>query len=326
MSKNALATTTTTAVAILENFTPEQINLVKNTICRGATDDELKLFMYQAHKAQLDPFAKQIYSIARWDSKAGREMRTTQVSIDGFRLVAERTQKYEGQVGPFWCGTDGAWKDVWIDDNTPPVAAKVGVWKTGAREVTWGVAKWSEYAQTAKDKQSGKPYLIGMWGKIGTNQIAKCAEALALRKAFPMELSGLYLDVEMEQADNDDTPPVTVETTPGPTLADLAAKKDAIIAEIIKFSGEKCSTKGVTNDQKGEFMITNWGCRKADQMSVKSTSELETILAKVKAAPALEPKVEVVKDPPKDKATTAKTTDKKTTTTTATKTGADFEV
>ena len=324
MSKNALTTTTTQALTILENYTPEQITLVKNTIAKGATDDELKLFLYQANKAQLDPFAKQIYSIARWDSKAGRELRTTQVSIDGFRLVAERTGKYEGQVGPFWCGSDGQWKDVWIDDASPPVASKVGVWKTGAREVTWGVAKWSEYCQTAKDKNTGKPYPIGLWGKIGTNQLAKCAEALALRKAFPMELSGLYLDVEMEQADNDEAPPVTTVET-APNYEDLAKKKEELVAAILKGSGEKCGVKGVTNDQKGSFMVENWGCRTADQLKLKSTGELETILKKVTDAPALEPKVEVVKD----KTTTAKTTDKKTTTTTtttATKTGEDFTV
>jgi phage recombination protein Bet len=163
----------------------EQIDLIKRTVANGATDNELKLFLYQCERTGLDPLAKQIYSIKR----AGKMV--TQIGIDGARLVAQRTGRYAGQDGPYWCGDDGVWKDVWLSEKHPQ-AAKVNVFLMDVDRGTPGVAHWKEYAPANSD----------MWRKMPALMLAKCAEMLALRKAFPQELSGLYTAEEMSQADS----------------------------------------------------------------------------------------------------------------------------
>lgn len=197
-------------------FDEPTVALIKNTVAVGATDDELKLFLYQASRAQLDPLARQIYFVKR----AGKV--TIQTSIDGFRLVAERSGKYAGQDKP-----------VFEEGNGKLISCAVTVYKfseTGTRyPAAVGVAYMDEYKPPA-----GQDF---MWNKMPRAMLAKVAEALALRKAFPQDLSGLYTVEEMEQVDksSDKTPeaPETVQTlkeatiTPFQMTRILNAGKDA---------------------------------------------------------------------------------------------------
>lgn len=194
----------TSAVAIrhqptggaLAMWDAEQIDVIKRLICPDISDPELVLFGQVCKRTGLDVFAKQIYAIKR----KGRL--TIQTSIDGLRLTAQRSREYAGQDGPQWCGADGVWRDVWLEDGYPS-AARVGVYRIGWPRPAWGVATWREYAQYYQ----GKPQ--GLWETMPANQLAKCAEAQALRKAFPAELSGLYGAEEMDQADNTEPVPIT---------------------------------------------------------------------------------------------------------------------
>lgn len=152
-------------------------------------DGDTLLFLYVAKRTGLDPLAKQIYAIYRWNSRMGREAMTIQASIDGVRVVAQRTHGYVGQ------------DDVVFDDETKkyPGKATVTVYKQmgGQRVPFTASARWSEYCQT---DNKGMP--ATMWAKMPYLMLGKCAEALALRKAFPNELSGVYTAEEMAQNNN----------------------------------------------------------------------------------------------------------------------------
>jgi len=185
-------------------LTPEQVNLIKNTVARGTTNDELQLFLYTAKRTGLDPLLKQIHAVKRFDSREGREIMAIQTGIDGYRLIADRTGDYAPGKEPTY--TEDAQGNLVSATAYVKKRTKDGEWHEVA-----ATAYYSEYAQTTKD---GKP--TRMWAKMPHVMLAKCAESLALRRAFPAEMSGLYTSEEMGQAEvaHTETPEV-VDTKTG---------------------------------------------------------------------------------------------------------------
>jgi phage recombination protein Bet len=160
---------------------------------------DFMLFLYQCKRTGLDPLARQITPVfrnAKQPDGSFKEVMSIQTTIDGYRLIAERSGLY--------AGSDDAIYDA--EDQAHPNKATVTVYKlnkqTGERMPVTATARWSEYVGTGP-----------MWNKMPYLMIAKCAEALALRKAFPQELSGVYTREEMSVEIGEELDPKTqIET------------------------------------------------------------------------------------------------------------------
>ncbi len=172
-------------------FSEEQVQLLRDGYAPGASPIEFRMLLEVARLRRLNPFLKQIHFVKR-RSKDQRtdqwvENWTSQVSIDGLRAIAQRTGLYDGQDEPtFEHDKDGL-----------ILSARVAVYRKDWSRPAVGVARWSEYVQTT---HNGNP--TKFWSTMPYVMIGKCAESLALRKAFPEDLSDLYTDEEMQQADN----------------------------------------------------------------------------------------------------------------------------
>jgi len=218
-------------------WNPQQIAALKQLGLQDATNEDLAVFFHHSQRTGLDPFARQIYMVGRW-SREGTKY-TIQTGIDGFRLIGRRAADARHETlevsDTEWCGSDGQWTNVWLS-HEPPAAARVSIIRNGGRFPA--VALFHEYAQTKKDGS-----LTQMWDSKGALMIAKCAEALAWRKAFPQDLSGLYTTEEMQQADNNR---VTVTQVQEPAPAQVTSLQDAVAAH-------RQQSDGITADQKHEL-------------------------------------------------------------------------
>ncbi len=178
-------------------FTNKQVEILKNSICKGVTNEDFEIFLMACAKTQLDPFMRQIYAVKRKSKRPDGtwgETMTIQTGIDGYRLIAERTGCYAPGIQPTYeCDAEGRL-----------ISATAHI-KKQTKDGTWhdvsSSAYTDEYMQTFVDKTTGEKRPIGMWATMPRTMLAKCAEAQALRKAFPAEMSGVYTKEEMQQAE-----------------------------------------------------------------------------------------------------------------------------
>lgn len=218
-----------------------EIAIFKKSFAPRATADEWQLFLYTCEAYGLSPLKKQIYMVTRWDNATNSNKTMPQISIDGLRLLAQRTGDYQGQVGPFWCGDDGQWVDVWLKREMPR-AARVGVWRKDFREPLFKVVLFDAVVGT---KKGGEPNHF--WQKMGPHMLSKCAEAAALRAAFP-EVDGLYIHEEMNQADEEASMITVVPETANDTEApDILAAKEVSRKEVVEGMITPAQTRSIKN-------------------------------------------------------------------------------
>jgi phage recombination protein Bet len=246
--------------------TPEQKALVKSVIFPDSTDDELALFIFQCQRKGVHPLDKFIYPIKRKD-KSGESKITFQSSIDYMRSEAEGTGEYAGQDEPEF---------EWDNPETPewPSQAKVKIYRKGFDRPFVGIARWKEFYPGDT--------LGFMYRKMPCNQLAKCAEAQAFRKAFPKLLGELYTPEEMQQADvdpkdhrKDRSASVKPASNQAPIIDGEEAPLSAIDQEITDLLGYL---------YKGDYQAMNEGLIKASEFTDKNKKKFTFDLERLPTA------------------------------------------
>lgn len=204
-------------------FRPPQLKLIRDTIAKDCDNDEFNLFIEMCRRYRLDPIKRQIYAIVTNKKNPEKRQLVVVTGIDGYRSIAARSGRYRGPDQR----PDFEFDDAAKDPDTNPlglVSCAVTVFKQDDRG-EWhgvvGVAYWDEYApiedvwgedpQTGKRRPTGKKKVKDMWAKMGRNQLAKCAEAQALRKGWPEDLGGIYASEEMDRTVANETATELVE-------------------------------------------------------------------------------------------------------------------
>jgi phage recombination protein Bet len=233
MMSNAVATYNASSLRVLDRGepTPDEIAVIKATVMpQGSTDAELKTFLGWCAWKGLDPVG-QAYAFRQGGKQGQGGKLVFGTSIHGMRSIAARTGLYGPQDGPYWCGEDGAWKDLWLAKENP-AAARVGVKQVGWDTYTYGTATWQQWGKS-----------FGNWLTMPAHMLAIRAEADALRRAFPHDLAGVYTKDELEDAPEMAASPVRS----GTVSAELV---DDETGEIIDVEPER----RITRDQVTEIV------------------------------------------------------------------------
>lgn len=213
-------------------FDSGKVEIIKNMYFKGLTHDDLEIFLHACKRTQLDPFMRQIYAVKRKNYKTNQEEMTIQTGIDGYRLIAERTGRYAPGREPTYTYT--------VEGRILSSTAYV---KKMTDDGTWhevaATAYFDEYCQKTKEYQGKPSQPTQFWLKMGHLMLGKCAEALALRKAFPADLSGIYTKEEMDQAD----------------LEDPSAETSVAQQENEKLKLELEKEKKVSEEEEGKMII-----------------------------------------------------------------------
>lgn len=255
---------------------------------KGASNADLAVFMHYCQKTGLDPFSKQIYLIGRrtkeFEYVDGRKVerwvdkQTIQVGIDGFRVIRDRVAERHGVTVEYedtiWYDHEGGEHKVWLREDAP-AGCVVTVVKDGRRFP--GAIRFNSYA--ARTRDSGE--LTGQWKTMPDHMIEKCAEAFALRRAFPHDLGGIYLEDEMPQSEPG--APAVIRQRGHVTVAEVIGRRppaDDVEAQPETEAGHAAEDAGL-----GDWADRIDGIASADD-GQRAEAELDEVLAAGSIAPA----------------------------------------
>jgi hypothetical protein len=165
MSNSAIATQTGT-IDLVPKTENDELSIVRQTYAKELTDQEFGVLVADARHRGLDVVNREVVGI----KFQGRM--TPFVTLAGARKLAEMSGKLAGSEGPYFCGKDGRWVEVWLDD-APPAAAKFIVHRHDSVKPIVGIATWKERAQLNSLTWKTMPSLM----------LGKVAEMDALRRA-----------------------------------------------------------------------------------------------------------------------------------------------
>jgi phage recombination protein Bet len=271
----SLITTENETKSVGQYFSPKQVEILKNSICKGVSNEEFEVFLMACAKTQLDPFMRQIYAVKRKTKKSDGswgETMTIQTGIDGYRLIAERTGCYAPGPEPTY---------VYNEDGTL-VSASAYI-KKMTRDGTWHTVSASahldEYIQTFTDKSTGEKRPSGMWANMPKTMLSKCAEAQALRKAFPAEMSGVYTKEEMSQAELEEVK-ITLEQAHelGMILGECDERYRACVNDYLR---KQCDSTDISDLPASVF----------EKMKAAASKNMEQNHAKQRAQIAVQPEL-----------------------------------
>lgn len=203
-------------VTINDRFRAPQVALIRR-MNQDCNDDEFNQFMHVAAGLGLDPLKKQIYAFVFSKDKPDKRRMSIIVGIDGFRAVAKRSGSYRPDDRSARFVIDPAAVDA-ARNPLGLISAEVTCYQfaQGAWFPVTAIAYWDEFAPvtedgTWEDSTTGKRFFKGNgkyrldpakdnWRKMPRVMLAKCAEAQAIRRGWPEDLSAIYSDEEIDRA------------------------------------------------------------------------------------------------------------------------------
>lgn len=220
----------------LDAFPPAKVEVIRNTVAKGATNDELEMYLHLAARYDLDPFAKEI-----WFVKRGSDA-TIMTSRDGYLKIAQKNPDFIGLTSFVVREGDEFSVDASHYDVSHKFGSKrgkiLGAWAKCERDGRKPVICFVELEDYYDDKSP-------VWKKYTSAMIQKVAEVFVLKRQFG--ISGLVTSEEMPESF---TQPIhqPAQSTPQqqPDRASwLAAINELnVYAESVGLTGEELRAKG----------------------------------------------------------------------------------